>query len=766
MWQYVYYILAAVNALTITIGLFIHQETVNTLHESVQVHEKWAHIEDLIKATIATFADISAPSNDVFESQNFKKEIDKLNTAYRTFQIKINQTEQDFQKTLARNSNAFNNEKATVAAQNIQKSLKSLKEDVEVILSTTNHCLAEFQTGNKANAAVYLAKNQQISAKANSEILACLKLLNTIENSHMDFYTKKADGLKIYEFLLALVVAIVILSAVVYGVLISRKMTKDAESQTFYKKNLIDDIGELKISKQETERKEAQIRQFLTYACSAFRTPLGSILDLTHSLFEESTEEPQHLQKLDTITAAANSILSNIKDIVEFVRLESGTASLENSTFNIHQAILEVVNHIVPDATKKHINVCIDLIASINQFVIGDKARLQQILINLMGNSVKFTSIGGIGVKVIADKSDKESMNFTFTVQDTGIGIAEDKQVGIFEKFKHTDGNTSQQSDGLGLGLIIAKEIIVLMGGDITIKSKEGEGSAFTFTIPLKEHVDVTVPRVQRLDHQVLVLSDNQLDKQFLESSISDMTTKGNFLDKIEGLSQAGENAIIFISPAFVNLPSVPELLKDRLRNTFVLDMINNEEIKSLCEEQHFAGYLHHPLTGEMIYKAINLITSEESVGEFIDNKRCIKKEKIPQIGGDDLTINEEYEILVAEDNIINQEVIKAIFNKLGVNIFIAQNGNEAFAMFKEKKYNLVFMDSDMPELNGIDATVLIREYEKSSALERTPIVACTSNVSELAHKSCIDAGMDDLIIKPIRIDEIFEKIVKWCKKF
>ncbi len=763
MWRYAYYILAAVNAITVVIGLFVHQQTVETLRESVHVREKWSQLEGAIKTAIIVFAKVSAPSNDIFESQDVKKEIDKLNTAYRTFQITINQTEQDLKRVLGENGKIVSNKTAKIAAQNIDERLKGLKDTVEIILKTTNSCLAEFQTGNKANAGMYLAKNQQLNAKANFEVLECLRLLNLIENSHVGFYTSKAESLKAYEFFLALVIAMIILSAVVYGVLNSRKTVQYEEGQALSKKILISDINELKIAKQEAERKETQIRQLLTYACNAFRIPLRDILGCTQSLLG-ALDETQHLHKVDAIKTAANNLLLSIKEILEFLKLESGMAALETNTFSVGEAILEAVNCIAPDAEKKQINVCLDLIASINHPVKGDKARLQQVFINLMGNAVKFTSIGGIGIKVIADKSEPESINFTFTVQDTGIGIADDKQAVIFEKFKHTD-ETDQQFGGLGLGLIVAKEIIALMSGDITIKSKEGEGSVFTVTITLKEQVGAIVPRLQRLDYPVLVLSDNQLNQQFLAPSISDITTKGSFSDKIEELAHFDPNAIIFISPSFASLPSVPEVLEKRLRNVLVLDMINNEALRSLCEEHHFAGYLHHPLTGEMLYKAISLVASDESTGEFIDNKRLLKKEKIPQIGGDNLSFDAEYEILVAEDNIINQAVIKAIFHKLGANVAIAQNGHEAFTMFKAKKYNLVFMNSNMPELNGIDATVLIREYEKNAVLERVPIVACTSNTSEIIHKSCIDSGMDDLIIKPMRIDEIFEKVVKWCKK-
>ena len=371
---------------------------------------------------------------------------------------------------------------------------------------------------------------------------------------------------------------------------------------------------------------------------------------------------------------------------------------------------------------------------------------------------MKFTSIGTVGIKVSADKIDQELINFTVVVQDTGIGIPEDKQAVIFEKFKNKDENNN---GGIGLGLITAKEIISLMGGSIAIKSKEGEGSVFTITIPLKEQS--LAPRIQKLDIPLLVISDNDLNKQFLEPSLNEITQKATFLDQIDELSKADANAIIFISPALANLSSIPKVLEDRSRNTFLLDFINQEETRKLCEEEHFAGYLHHPLTGEMIYKAINLITSEENAGEFVDNKRLLRKEKLPPIGGDELNLDKEYNILVAEDNIINQEIIKAILNKLGVIVSIAQNGNEAFALFKKNKYDLIFMDTDMPELNGIAATILIREYEVNHALEQITIIGCTGNVSETIHKTCHDAGMDDIIIKPMRINEIFEKITKWC---
>ncbi len=767
MWQYVYYILAAVNVLTISVSLLLHNDTVDIFHQSVKHQEKWVAIEDDLGALIPIFSDANVSTNEVFQSKNIKKEIDRFDTTYRVFQVKIRQIEEAFSKRLTQNNNIVDNQqtlkKIKTVAHELQEKIKNLKKFMETLKEETKDCFTEFQMGNKEKAAEHIANADSTSSKASLEVLECIRMLNHLESSYMNFYTETANSFEAYGFLVAFFVLLLMILATIYGYFLSCKLKKDERVKEEYTTKMLESLSDCELAKQDAEKKEIQIRQFLAYVSHEFRTPLNGILGFSQALFHELTDK-QHIHYIESIKHAANSLLTHIKEILEFAKLESGKLALDIFSFNLKQALLETVNNILPEAQKKRISVCFDFKLSIPEYVKGDKARLQQIFSNFMGNALKFTAAGSIGIKISVEKLSAGRLKYTFSIKDSGIGIAEDKQKIIFEKFIQADESISNRYGGSGLGLAIANELVILMEGNVTVDSKEGEGATFTFTIIVEEDSSVMVPKIQKADQQIILLGDSSLHQQFLEPSLKEISHKTKVLKIIEGLSEIDDNAIIFMSPVFAIASAAPEILAHKRQDTFIIDLVYDSVVEQSSKYQKFAGYLHHPLTGDMLYRAVHMLTSEENTDEFIDNNSITIKEETSELSAEDLKFDHEFDILVAEDNIINQEILRIFLKKLGVQVTIAQNGNEAVELFKSKKFDLVFMDHQMPELNGIDATILIREYENESSQESTPIIACTADAFEKVHKDCLEAGMDDIVVKPVKLEELHDKIKKWCK--
>ena len=767
MWQHVYYILAAVNILTISFSFLLHKNTVDVFCESVKHQKKWVAIEDELRVLVLIFADAKLATNGALQSKNIKKEIDSFDTTYRVFQVKIHEIEEEFSKRVVEN-NAVVGDKKTLgaintAAHNLQEKIRNLNVFMETIKETTKNCFSEFQTGNKEKASIYISEADLTNTKACFEVLECVRSLNNLKSYYMNDYVETTSFFEALGSLIAFAVLIIMICATVYGYYLSAKIKKDEEIRERYKINLQKSLNDCELAKQNAEKKETQMRQFLAYVSHEFRTPLNGILGFVHTLIQESTEK--HLQHyIESIKHAANSLLTHIKEISEFAKLESGKLTLENAPYNIKQALLETINIILFEAQKKRISICLDFTPSIQENVKGDKARLQQVFINLLGNALKFTAKGSIDIKVSAEKAGTGRIKYTFSIKDSGTGIAEDKQKIIFEKFSQADDSIGDTFGGAGLGLAIAKEIILLMKGNISVNSKEGEGSTFIFTFITEEQSGFAVPKIQKINRQIVLLSENPLSKQFLEPSLKEISTKVKILNNLEGLSQVEDDAILFMSPAFVVASEAPKTLEHRTQDTFIIDMYYDSVVEQSAKYQKLAGYLHHPLTGGMLFRAVHMLTSEENSGKFIDNNSITKKDLSSDLSEKDLKFDRNFDILVAEDNIINQEVIKIFLKKLGVTCTIAQNGNEAVELFKSKKFDLVFMDYQMPELNGVDATKIIREYEKASKQDKTPIIACTADAFERVHKDCLSAGMNDLILKPMKIEELRAKIKLWCK--
>ncbi len=767
MWQYVYYIIAAVNILTISFNFLLHKNTVDVFCASVNHQKKWVAIEDEFGVLVPIFTDAKLSTNDIFQSKNIKKEIDKFDTAYRVFQVKIHQLEEAFTKRVSENNTLIRDKKSlkiiNTLAHDLQEKMKNLRGLMEMIRDATKNCFSEIQVGNKEKASEYISKADRINTKASFEVLECVRSLNNLECYYMDDYVVTTSFFEAVSSMVALFVLIMMICAILYGYYLAGKIRKDEDIKEQYKKNLQKSLKEGEIAKQAAEKKEIQMRQFLTYLSQEFSTPLNGILGFVHTLIQESAEK--HLQHyIESIKHAANSLLTHIKEISEFAKLESGKLVLDDSPYNIKQALLETIHIILFEAQKKRISVCLDFVPSIQEHVKGDKARLQQVFINLLGNALKFTARGSINIRVSAEKVGPGYIKYTFSIKDSGTGIAEDKQKIIFEKFSQADDSIGAMFGGAGLGLAIAKEIILLMKGDITVSSKEGEGATFTFTFITEEQPNIAVPKIQKIDRQIVLLSENPINTKLLEPSLKEISVKVKILNDLESLSQVDSNAILFMSPAFVAASEAPRVLEERSRDTFILDMYYDPVVEQSGKYQKLAGYLHHPMTGDMLYRAIHMLTSEENTGEFIDNKSITIKDVSSEFSAEDLKFDQNFDILVAEDNVINQEVIKIYLKKLGVNFAIAQNGNEAVELFKDKKFDLVFMDYQMPELNGVDATKLIREYEKTSNQKKTPIIAYTPYTLEKVNKECLAAGMNDILVKPIKIAELHAKIKQWCK--
>jgi len=508
---------------------------------------------------------------------------------------------------------------------------------------------------------------------------------------------------------------------------------------------------------------------FIANMSHEIRTPMNAIVGLLHLLTKTDLNEKQE-NYIKKINIASTNLLDIINDILDFSKIEAGKLDIYNIDFNLDEVIDNIFNMFQEKASQKSLDLQVKVDELVPRFLNGDPLRISQILTNLVSNAIKFTEQGKIIIKCSLDNMLETDILLKFDIIDTGIGLTEEQSKKMFKSFSQADTSTTRKYGGTGLGLSISKKLSKLMDGDISVNSKPEEGSTFSFTcrcniVGTQPFDSFDIPKEFKNTNILLASSDDEL-----VTTLSYLLTEYDFkvnsvksgYDAIEAYNsnkseKSKRYSIIFVDLKLTELNGLDTIKKIKnlddkhSSKTILICDFNRPDIINEYTRVGVDSILLKPITRSAVDDTLYTIMEINSPPNTESNSIESTKNR--------LEFDNRMDILLVEDNEINQQVIVEILNQDGVFIDVACNGLEAIKMAKEKRYNIILMDLQMPELDGISATKIIRELYSEVEL---PIIALTGNAVSSVEDEVLKCGMNDYITKPINFDNMFVKINKW----